>query len=365
MQKVLYNYREEINDVIKRECITIIRVLKKLYVYVRSTVKLISLVTVGAILIGAAIVLLYKPIYKVTLDGKKIGYCENKEALQDKINLYMKQGEDGQENVAFVQIDELPQYTMCLLKKGIVTNDEEIYQTVKDTGVTYYRYYAILEKEKEKAYLSSFNDAEGVIKQLKKKSSTNASNLTIEEKYETKLPKLATKKKAIASLYKARPVITTTTTASSNSGGVRIAATGGRVSTSREVHNTRVSLGMSLARPVSGRLTSRYGYRWGRTHTGIDIGAPTGTSVKAAAGGTVTFAGWKGSLGNLVVVSHGNGVQTYYGHCSRIVAKVGQSVSQGQVISKVGSTGRSTGPHLHFEVRVNGSSYNPLGYVSY
>ena len=329
--------------------------------------KLISLVALGAILIGAAIVLLYKPIYKVTLDGKKIGYCENKDALQEKLNLYMKQGDEGQTNVAFVQIDELPQYTMCLLKKGLVTNDEEIYQTVKNTGVTYYRYYAIAEKEKEKTYLASFGDAEDVVKQLKKKKSTNASNLTIEEKYETKLPKLTTTKKAVASLYKARTITTTTTTTTTTdkSGGVRIAATGGRVSTSREVHNSKVSLGMSLSRPVSGRLTSRYGYRWGRTHTGIDIGAPTGTSVKAAAAGTVTFAGWKGSLGNLVVVSHGNGVQTYYGHCSRIVAKVGQSVSQGQVISKVGSTGRSTGPHLHFEVRVKGSSYNPLGYVSY
>ena len=122
---------------------------------------------------------------------------------------------------------------------------------------------------------------------------------------------------------------------------------------------------MNLSKPVSGILTSRYGYRWGRTHTGIDIGAHTGTSVKSAADGKVTFAGWKGSLGNLVVVSHGNGVQTYYGHCSKILVSAGQSVSRGQVISKVGSTGRSTGPHLHFEVRVNGSSYNPLGYVGY
>ena len=316
-------------------------------------------------MIGAAIVLLYKPIYKVTLDGKKIGYCENKDALQSKLNLYMKQGDEGQENVAFVQIDELPQYTMCLLKKGIVTNDEEIYQTVKETGVTYYRYYAISEKDKEKLYLASFNDAEDVIKQLKKKDSANASQLTIEEKYETKLPKLATTKKAIARLYEQRKVQAVTPTTTTTSGGVRIAATGGRVSTSRGLNNSKVNLGMSLAKPVSGVLTSRYGYRWGRTHTGIDIGSPMGTSVKAAAAGTVTFAGWKGSLGNLVVVSHGNGVQTYYGHCSKIVAKVGQSVSQGQVISKVGSTGRSTGPHLHFEVRVNGSSYNPLGYVRY
>ena len=139
----------------------------------------------------------------------------------------------------------------------------------------------------------------------------------------------------------------------------------GKVSTSRELNNSKVSIGISLIKPVSGVLTSRYGYRWGRTHTGIDIGVPTGTPVKASASGTVTFAGWKGSLGNLVVISHGNGVQTYYGHNSKILVKAGQSVSQGEVIAKAGSTGRSTGSHVHFEIRVNGSAYNPLGYVSY
>ena len=122
---------------------------------------------------------------------------------------------------------------------------------------------------------------------------------------------------------------------------------------------------MTLTRPVSGVLTSRYGYRWGRTHTGIDIGAPTGTSIKAASSGTVTFAGWKGSLGNLVVLSHGNGIQTYYGHCSKLLVSAGQKVSAGQLIAKVGSTGRSTGSHLHFEIRVNGSSINPQGYIGY
>ena len=87
--------------------------------------------------------LIYKPIYKVTLNGEKIGYCEDKTELQNKINTYMEKGEEGQEHVAFVQIDELPEYSMCLLKKGIVTNDDEIYKTIKETGTTYYRYYAI------------------------------------------------------------------------------------------------------------------------------------------------------------------------------------------------------------------------------
>lgn len=324
--------------------------------------KLVSLVALGLVLIGAILVLVYKPIYKVTLDGEKIGYCENKNALQDKINSYMEKGEEGEENVAFVQIDELPQYSMCLLKKGIVTNDEEIYDIVKETGVTYYRYYAISEDDEEKTYLASFGEAEDAIDTLKDKESTNASDLTIVEKYETELPELTTTSDAVSDLYKAKKK---TKTVASFSGSNYSSAGAGKVSTSRGLNNEKVNLGMSLTRPISGVLTSRYGYRWGRTHTGIDIGAPTGTAIKAAASGTVTFSGWKGSLGKLVVITHENGIQTYYGHCSQLIASAGDKVSVGQVIAKVGSTGRSTGSHLHFEIRIKGASINPQSYIGY
>ena len=329
----------------------------------RSTIKLISLAVLGAILIGAAIVLIYKPIYRVTLDGEKIGYCEDKNALQEKINAYMKNGEEEDEHIAFVQIDELPQYSMCLLKKGIVTNDDEIYQEVKETGTKYYRYYAISDDDDEKIYLASFDEADDAIKELKEKESTNASDLTIVEKYETELPELNDTDEAVDELYQEKKVTKTKTTTSRT---VKYASTGSsKFSTSREITSKKVNLGISITKPVSGILTSRYGYRWGRTHTGIDIGASTGTSIKAASPGRVTFAGWKGSLGNLIVITHGNGVQTYYGHCSKLIATAGQKVSTGDVIAKVGSTGRSTGSHLHFEIRVNGSALNPLSYVGY
>ena len=129
-----------------------------------------------------------------------------------------------------------------------------------------------------------------------------------------------------------------------------------------------VSLGISLIKPVTGTITSRFGSISrirSSAHTGLDIGSPSGTSVKAAASGTVIWAGYKGSLGNLVVISHSNGVQTYYGHCSKLLVSAGQKISAGQVIAKVGSTGRSTGPHLHFEIRINGSSINPQSYIGY
>jgi murein DD-endopeptidase MepM/ murein hydrolase activator NlpD len=116
--------------------------------------------------------------------------------------------------------------------------------------------------------------------------------------------------------------------------------------------------------PVLGPVTSPFGWRWGRMHEGIDIAASTGTPIRAAAAGTVIYAGWLGGYGNLTVIDHGGGVATAYGHQSGFAAGNGAYVAQGQVIGYVGNTGHSTGPHLHFEVRVNGVPQDPLGYLS-
>jgi murein DD-endopeptidase MepM/ murein hydrolase activator NlpD len=115
--------------------------------------------------------------------------------------------------------------------------------------------------------------------------------------------------------------------------------------------------------PVSGPVTSSFGWRWGRMHEGIDIGVGSGTPIAAAASGTVIACGWFGGYGNLVVIDHGGNIATAYGHQSSIAVSCGQTVSQGQVIGYVGSTGHSTGPHLHFEVRVGGGAVDPLGYL--
>jgi murein DD-endopeptidase MepM/ murein hydrolase activator NlpD len=115
--------------------------------------------------------------------------------------------------------------------------------------------------------------------------------------------------------------------------------------------------------PVSAPVTSPFGWRWGRMHEGIDLGAAYGTPIAAAAAGTVIYAGWLGGYGNLTVIDHGGGLATAYGHQSRIAVSLGEQVAQGQIIGYVGSTGHSTGPHLHFEVRVNGQPVDPLGYL--
>ena len=127
----------------------------------------------------------------------------------------------------------------------------------------------------------------------------------------------------------------------------------------------------SLGWPVPGRygISSYYGYRIHpisgvrKFHSGIDIPAPTGTAVVSAEAGVVIYAGWRGGYGNTVIVNHGGGITTLYGHNSSLVVSTGQRVSRGQTIAKAGSTGNSTGPHCHFEVQVNGNRQNPLSYV--
>ncbi|MDF3001962.1 MAG: family metallopeptidase, partial [Bacillota bacterium] len=119
----------------------------------------------------------------------------------------------------------------------------------------------------------------------------------------------------------------------------------------------------NLIYPIRGTLTSRYGTRWGRLHSGIDLAAPIGTKIKASDGGKVIFAGYNGSLGYTVKIDHGGGKVTLYGHCSKLFVKVGDRVYQGQHIANVGNTGRSTGPHVHFEVHINGNTKNPLNYL--
>lgn len=118
-----------------------------------------------------------------------------------------------------------------------------------------------------------------------------------------------------------------------------------------------------LAWPTSGTLTSGFGPRWGRLHQGIDLAAPTGTSIVAAESGVVIHSGVLGGYGQTILIDHGNGVVTLYAHQSERLVGSGVSVARGELIGRVGSTGNSTGPHLHFEVRINGVARDPLGYL--
>ena len=328
---------------------------KKLLILTRRSIKLIILISLAVLLILACIASFYKISYSVTINGEMVGYTDNKSKLQTEINDYIEKGES--ENTAFVQVDSLPEYKVCLLKRDVQASDEDIFNIIKSAGTTYYRYYSINENDEEKLYVANFTEAEDIINQLKEKNSKNMDNITISEKYETQMQDFTTVEDAVSNLYVQKPQVTVAKTKTTSVGSVNTATT---------IAGGKVSLGISLARPVSGIISSRFGARSSirsSAHTGLDIATSTGTPVLAAASGTVTFSGRKGSYGNLLVITHSNGVQTYYGHCSKLYVSAGTTVTQGQTVAAVGSTGNSTGPHLHFEIRVNGVAYNPQKYL--
>lgn len=318
---------------------------KNVIIHLRMWTKFIILLLIALGTIAFLLFVVYKPMYLVEFNGEEIGYTENKSQLQKRINTYRKNG-DGK-TVAFVEIETMPEYSICFLKKGLTANDNEIFDTVIASGIPYYKYYAIMESNVEKYYVATYEECEEIIQSLKDKNSNNKDSITYALKYETELKEFTTAELAVSGLYVEKPK----TTANKS------------VNTKKTMDYSNTALGINLIKPVSGTITSRFGRRSRGTHTGLDIAASKGVPIKAAASGTVVYSGTKGSYGKLIVIDHGNGVQTYYAHCSKLNYSAGAYVNQGDVIAAVGSTGNSTGPHLHLEVRVNGVAKNPQNYV--
>ena len=324
--------------------------IKKVFVHIRNSLKLIFLLILSIVIIIGIISIVYRPMYSVELNGEHIGYTKNKSKLQKRINEYVES--ENENNIAFIDIASLPEYTLCLLKRENTTNDDEIFDIVKNSGTTYYQYYAILNSNEEKYYVSTKEEAEEILDTLKKRSSTNISKLAYTQVHSTELKEFTEKDKIVDALY-VKPVVI----------AANYSTYYGEKIISSETPSAAVQ-GIGLIRPVSGTITSRFGPRWGSTHRGLDIANSTGTPVAAVAAGTVTFSGWDSyGLGNCVKINHGNGVETVYGHCSALYVTVGQQVAQGEVISAIGSTGNSTGPHLHLEIRLNGVAQNPQLYL--
>ena len=323
----------------------ILKSMKNIFMHIRSSFKFIFLIIIASIFLLGILSLFYKVTYSVNLNGEFVGYISDKSAMQEKINEYMQAADEG--NIAFIDINILPKYSLCLVKKDHDTNDEEILEKVKNLGTSYYEYYAILENGTEKYYVATKEEAEDIIKQLTDKKSSNISKISYNQVFGKEIKDFTETEKIVTALYK-KPVV-------NYSGSYTMASS-----------DVKMDLGIALIKPISSgyTITSRYGSRWGGSHSGLDVAAPTGTTIYAAAGGTVsTVQSLSGSYGNYLIINHGNGVQTLYGHCNSILVSQGQSVSQGQAIATVGSTGNSTGPHLHLEIRVNGTALNPQNYL--
>ena len=311
----------------------------------KRTMKLFKIIAIALVLIIAIILIKFRPAYSVSLNGEKIGYVGDEEEFQNEINENILTPDES--NVAFVELDEV-EYTFTLVNRNFV-DGSTVLATLEESSQNVYRVYEVadLNNEETKVYVNSMEEAEEMVSTLKEQYSEIEPNLVINQIYLDNVDEV-------------------------NEENIKLAKEALTNSLEQELEekekiDSKTVNGIYLAvTPVTGRITSRFGANESirdHTHKGIDIAATRGTPILATAAGTVTFAGWSSGYGYLVKIDHGNGVETYYGHCSRLYVSAGESVEAGTEIAAVGSTGNSTGNHLHFEIRLNGEQINPQTYV--
>lgn len=290
----------------------------------------------------------YKTVYKVTISGEEVGYVLNKNEFEKIIDEQIINTKE--KNIAYVDIEELPKYKLVLADNSINTNEEEIYTKVRDMAVATYKVYAVAVNGNDTVYINSFEEATQTIEKIKEEYANKVDeiNISINEIYT----------QDINEVNKSVELQTAVKTAK-----VEVLEV---VKEQEKIKAATLDGVYFSVRPVTGTITSRFGANESirdHTHKGMDIAAPYGTKILAAAGGKVTYSGWMGGYGNLIIITHENGIQTYYGHASKLYASVGDKVNAGDTIAAVGSTGNSTGNHLHFEIRKNGTQINPQKYI--
>lgn len=290
-------------------------------------------------------------MYQVIVSGTEVGYIQNKEALQEMVKESVL--EQGEKNIDTIDLKTNPEYELKLVDKSVETKEQEVITAVKQDVTITYKYYEIAVDNEVINSVDTIEEAEEVVNQVKEQN--QELDLSIVEKYTENKEEIQT-----TNLEVAKNDIQAKVTQ-------KIEEKQKKEKEQERINNMPEINGIKLAyTPVSGILSSRYGVssRIRRSnHTGLDIATATGTPIKVVASGTVTHASYQGSYGNLVKVSHGNGLETWYAHTSKMYVSVGQKVEAGQVIAAVGSTGNSTGSHLHLEIRINGQHVNPQNYL--
>lgn len=289
----------------------------------------------------------YKPVYKVSISGQEIGYAKNKN-VEETIKENILQ--NTSKNIDTIDIKELPTYELKLVSRTTKTDEEKITEKLEESTKITYKYYDIALSNQTIQSVNTIEEAEELINEIKQ-SNQEELNLSIIEKY----------------TQNEEEIVTTQIEVAKTDIQEKIEVKKAQIAEQARIDAMPDVNGIKLAtRPVTGTITSRYGENSrirSSAHTGLDIATSTGTPIKVVSAGTVTFAGNGRSYGNLVKVSHGNGVETWYAHASKIYVKAGQQVNAEDVIAAVGSTGNSTGPHLHFEIRINGNVVNPQKYL--
>ncbi len=285
----------------------------------------------------------FKSAYTVYFDNEEIGYIKNKDKF--KKQLEEKLYDNQEENIAFSNAREEVSYKLKFIKKEEPIEEENTLVAIINKSDIMYVQYAVSVEGEEKCYFKTQEEAKKVQEELLK--NFEETNIAVTEVYTKNLDIVSEEELATIGAQITNEI-------------------NQKQKEERKKEEATIS-GIYLAiNPVLGTITSRYASREAirnHAHTGLDIAAKAGTDIKAVQDGIVTFAGTKGGYGNLIIIDHGNGIETYYGHCSKLYVKEQDNVKLGEVIGAVGSTGNSTGPHLHFEIRKDGEYVNPAKYL--
>ena len=325
----------------------------KLKYYTKEVIKYFNIAIIAFGFIIAIVLIKYRPVYKVSISGEEIGYIENIQAFEENLKNEIISGET--KNVDSINLSEEPEYELKLVNRTLETNESKIATEIEDEVVVTYKYYDVAYKNETIQSVDTIEEAEEIVNEIKENNSEQDVELTIIEKYTENEEEVKTSELEVAK--------TETQTIVAE----RIEEEQKQKEEEERINSLPDINGIKLAvTPIEGTITSRYGVSSRirkSTHTGLDIAATSGTPIKVVAAGTVIAASYDGSYGKLVKVDHGNGVETWYAHTSKMYVKVGEQVEAGDVIAAVGSTGNSTGPHLHLEIRVNGEHVNPQNYL--
>ena len=292
-------------------------------------------------------------MYKVSISGEELGYVEDKQALEETLKEEITESSD--KKIEDISLNEQPEYELKLVSRTENTEEKEVAQELKEETTVTYKYYEISVQENVVEKVNTSEEAEELVNEIKEENDSEEIDLSIVEKYTQNEEEVDTSDLEVAKANVQETVQTAIEEIAQQK-------------EEEERWNALPSInGIKLAvTPIEGTITSRYGVSSRlrkSTHTGLDISAVTGTDIKVVADGTVISAGYSGSYGYLVKVDHGNGVETWYAHTSKMYVKKGDTVKAGDVIAGVGSTGNSTGPHLHLEIRVNGETVDPQDYL--
>lgn len=366
-----YNIFCVVKTNIKGECLFILK--QKLIYYTKELLKVMKIASLAFIVVMVVILIKYTPQYEVAIDGKKIGYVES----QSDIDKYIdeKVAEQEGKNIAFVELKTAPTFKLELVDRNIENNEKLLKDEITGQVLIQYTNYAISINGENQTYVATMEEAEKIVKELKEDYTKKyTDNLGIVQVYSEDYTKIAS-----VDSKDAKKVISTKISEVKKADNIKVAKAKAKKQAQAKAASTskveKVSKASNVkgikftVKPVSGTITSRFGRRsspggiGSTNHKGLDIAASQGTKIYAAAGGTVEFSGYKGSLGRLVIINHGSGVKTYYAHCNSLKVSSGQKVEAGTNIATVGKTGTATGYHLHFEVRVNGTSVNPQNYI--